>query len=132
MPNREELLAAICVAPDDDGPRLAYAAWGEEHDPARSAMIRRQCEAPSEQVADALERRWLAPLGLARGEGAMRRGFLEEIDLGDLICKGLATAPCAATIERIELTGTTISDRGVEALLDARAHLPSLQTLALI
>jgi uncharacterized protein (TIGR02996 family) len=40
-----DLLAAICAAPDDDGPRLVYADWLIEHDQAaRGELIAVQCE----------------------------------------------------------------------------------------
>ena len=41
-PSRTELLAAVCAAPDDDAPRLAYAAFCDEHEPPRAELIRQQ------------------------------------------------------------------------------------------
>jgi uncharacterized protein (TIGR02996 family) len=44
-PRQKALLAAIAAAPQDDGPRLAYADWAEANgDPARAEFIRVQCE----------------------------------------------------------------------------------------
>jgi uncharacterized protein (TIGR02996 family) len=41
----DDFLQAIRAAPDDDGPRLVYADWLDEHgDPARAEFIRVQCE----------------------------------------------------------------------------------------
>src|SRR5689334_7177371 len=38
-------LEAICASPQDDGPRLIYADWLEEHgDPERAEFIRTQIE----------------------------------------------------------------------------------------
>jgi uncharacterized protein (TIGR02996 family) len=45
MTNDQALLRAILANPDDDGLRLVYADWLEEHgDPARAEFIRVQCE----------------------------------------------------------------------------------------
>jgi uncharacterized protein (TIGR02996 family) len=41
-PSRAELLAAVCAAPDDDAPRLAYAAFCDAHEPPRAELIRQQ------------------------------------------------------------------------------------------
>src|SRR4051794_1062884 len=61
------LLQAILDAPDDDGPRLVYTDWLEEHatadaDRVRAAFLRLQCEADRTERdtprAVALDRRW--------------------------------------------------------------------------
>jgi uncharacterized protein (TIGR02996 family) len=45
MTDEEALLRAVCEEPDDDGPRLVYADWLEEHgNAARAEFIRLQCE----------------------------------------------------------------------------------------
>jgi uncharacterized protein (TIGR02996 family) len=91
------LIRAIADSPDDDGPRLVYADWLEEHgDPERAAFIRVQCRlAEREQFADvpyndrdwkrssrlreANRDRWVAELpalpGVFYGFGAFGRGF---------------------------------------------------------
>src|SRR4051812_25019677 len=46
-------LAAIRAHPDDDGPRLAYADWLDEHgDADRAEFIRVQCRRHAQTVAD--------------------------------------------------------------------------------
>src|SRR5262245_8775489 len=41
----EAFIAEIAERPDDDGPRLVFADWLEDHgDPARAEFIRVQCE----------------------------------------------------------------------------------------
>ncbi|MDY3561703.1 TIGR02996 domain-containing protein [Gemmata sp. JC673] len=45
LSDRDALLAAIRVHPDEDTPRLAYADWLDEHgDAAQAEFIRAQCE----------------------------------------------------------------------------------------
>ncbi len=45
MSDKEALLAAIGLHPDEDTPRLAYADWLDEHgDASRARFIRAQCE----------------------------------------------------------------------------------------
>lgn len=45
MTDADALLAAVLAEPDDDGPRLVYADWLEEHDePKRAEFIRVQLE----------------------------------------------------------------------------------------
>jgi uncharacterized protein (TIGR02996 family) len=45
MSDRDALLAAVFIRPDDDAPRLVYADWLDEHaEPAQAAFIRAQVE----------------------------------------------------------------------------------------
>ena len=44
MPERDALLRTIRERPDDDGPRLVYADWLEEHGDPRGEFIRIQCQ----------------------------------------------------------------------------------------
>src|SRR5262245_41398238 len=44
MPERDAFLRTIRERPDDDGPRLVYADWLEEHGDPRGEFIRIQCE----------------------------------------------------------------------------------------
>jgi uncharacterized protein (TIGR02996 family) len=45
MPSRDDFLKSICDHPEDDGPRLVYADWLDEHgEPGRAELIRVQCE----------------------------------------------------------------------------------------
>src|SRR2546421_12922671 len=95
----DELLAAVMAAPDDDAPRLAFAAWltrklGKKD--ARAGLIRVQCELArlgdgdprraklAKEEAALLarcERAWGA-LGFPWGYKAQfRRGFVDELEL---------------------------------------------------
>jgi uncharacterized protein (TIGR02996 family) len=92
----DAFLEDIRAHPDDDGPRLVYADWLEDHgDPARAEFIRLQCElaklAEGDKARRPLERRerqllagpgkaWRAPLrkvGLYAPNSDFRRGFLD-------------------------------------------------------
>ena len=96
--SNEAFLSAIRQAPEDDGLRLVYADWLEEHgdesDRARAEFIRAQVDlerlpmdAPGrselEDRADdllaAFEERWLTPLPAHLVEWTWRRGFLDEV-----------------------------------------------------
>jgi uncharacterized protein (TIGR02996 family) len=92
---RDALLAAIRETPEDDGPRLVYADWleehGDEHDRARAEFIRVQCElargAPRDRQRELQVREralqkghqaaWLGPLWSPAGETrvAFHRGL---------------------------------------------------------
>jgi uncharacterized protein (TIGR02996 family) len=103
--NPDGILRAICENPDDDGPRLVYADWCEEHgDPDRAEFIRLQCAldagdpfAPGRrprlrrewQLLQRHGERWIRADGLADivdprtlGQSApnsrFRRGFLDR------------------------------------------------------
>jgi uncharacterized protein (TIGR02996 family) len=88
-----DFLEAICADPEDDGPRLVYADWLEEHgQPRRAEFIRLQIQlARGDATPDAhaglrqherhqlraYELEWTAPLhGLVR-RARFRRGFPE-------------------------------------------------------
>jgi uncharacterized protein (TIGR02996 family) len=43
---RRQLLDAVLGAPDDDGPRLVYSDWLQQHDDPRGEFIAIQCELP--------------------------------------------------------------------------------------
>jgi uncharacterized protein (TIGR02996 family) len=54
MSDRDALIAAILVNPDEDTPRLMFADWLDEHgDPARAEFIRLQCALAREFEAEA-------------------------------------------------------------------------------
>ncbi len=98
MTHDEAFLQAIREAPDDDGPRLVYADWLDEHgQPDRAEFIRVQCERARRDEEDprarALHQRagellrahweeWVGPLRAATrplgprfGEGWLTRGY---------------------------------------------------------
>jgi uncharacterized protein (TIGR02996 family) len=93
--DQRALLQAIRETPEEDGPRLVYADWleehGDEHDRARAEFIRVQCElargAPRDRQRELLVREralqqghqaaWLKPLWTPAGESraAFHRGL---------------------------------------------------------
>jgi uncharacterized protein (TIGR02996 family) len=95
MSEHDAFLRAILAEPDEDGARLVFADWLDEHgDPDRADFIRVQCELARlpepEPARDPLENRerallarheaaWLGewPAGIV--EWAFRRGFVEEV-----------------------------------------------------
>lgn len=87
-------LAAVLAAPDDDAPRLAYAAAIERTDGPRAELIRVQCEiarlAPADvkrialrlrerALLDKHEGKWLKPFKSVAVHGWFRRGFVETL-----------------------------------------------------
>ncbi len=59
MTEDEAFVAAILGAPGDDGPRLVYADWLEEHgEPARAAALRLDCAWRPDPSPAVLECRW--------------------------------------------------------------------------
>jgi uncharacterized protein (TIGR02996 family) len=62
MCERDAFLRTVCEHPDEDGPRLVFADWLDEHgDPGRAELIRVQCElarlAEGDAARPALEER---------------------------------------------------------------------------
>lgn len=112
--DEREHLARILAAPDDDGPRLAYAAWLERSGDPRGAFIRAQCVlaatdggGPDErrtllQIHTTYERAWTdefcalvgAPAGTNYFPGRFSRGFIESLIVPADI---LAAAACASS-----------------------------------
>ena len=97
MGREDSLLRAVIDAPDDDGPRLAFADWRESRgdadraefirvqlrlarmrrdDPDRPAPARRQGELIREHG-----RRWAEALGPGVEEWVYRRGFVERVQM---------------------------------------------------
>jgi uncharacterized protein (TIGR02996 family) len=52
------LLKAVCDAPDDDAPRLAYADWCDKRGDPRGEFIRLQIEAARPNISPESKRRW--------------------------------------------------------------------------
>lgn len=130
MPSRAEFLSAICAAPDDDAPRLAFAAWIEARDPGWAAIIRRQCAAAGGPAAAEDDAHVLAALGLAPGEGVIRRGLLEGVEIGvsraSRLLAGLAEQPLRRIDLRVDLGG---NDEELSALVPELAALTTLREL---
>src|SRR5579884_2396327 len=88
-------LADIAAHIDDDGPRLVYADWLDDHgDPDRAGFIRLQCRlaalTPSDRDRFALEldqedllarhaKKWLRPLAKIGTRVEFERGFPHRI-----------------------------------------------------
>src|SRR5262245_52930609 len=100
MAQEDAFLEAIIRDPDDDGLRLIYADWLEEHDDPRGEFIRVQCALArlpdddprrrelvvrEQELRDAHWQRWLGPLAKLPGHYAWiwqyRRGLLEHVTL---------------------------------------------------
>jgi uncharacterized protein (TIGR02996 family) len=104
MNHRDHLLEAVRQAPDDDGLRLVFADWFEDHgDAERGEFIRLQCRLAAlpyltnewhrlrdreKQLLDAHRARWLAAFPALRDRGVkdeerwqFRRGFVESVTL---------------------------------------------------
>jgi uncharacterized protein (TIGR02996 family) len=94
MMQLERLLDDVLEHPQDDGPRLLYADWLDEHCPARAEFIRVQCRLARLPVNHVcvfeLERRerellaeyeveWVEDLRGMVDWWTFRRGFVEEI-----------------------------------------------------
>src|SRR5882724_10861757 len=89
----DELLDAICAAPEHDEPRLAYAAWLEERGDPRGELIRASCtpggEARSHELLAEHGERWTwhrpSVLGALAHEMShpprYERGFIAELYL---------------------------------------------------
>jgi uncharacterized protein (TIGR02996 family) len=95
----QDFLQAVLDHPDDDGPRLVFADWLDDHGrPERAEFIRLQCEA--ERLAgddprcarllaraDRLlaekgaEQGWAGPLARLAARLEYRRGFVEAVEL---------------------------------------------------
>lgn len=131
-----ELLAAVIAAPDDDAPRLAYAAWLRAQGDARGELlgefIDAQCrlarQRPNPQrrhelaerereLGKSLRKELAAEVKKAADHWEIRRGFIDEIraDAGKLLA---GWQPLFAThpIRRLTLRGVTVDQ--VRALVD--------------
>jgi uncharacterized protein (TIGR02996 family) len=91
-PPRDDLLGDVLANPDDDAPRQVLAdALIAKGDP-RGEMIRLQLEnAPSIELIAAHEAAWLAPISRYLASCVWRRGFLDEIRLGEPAWRAGAT-----------------------------------------
>jgi uncharacterized protein (TIGR02996 family) len=97
MRDNPEFIAAIMANPDDDGLRLIYADWLDEHDqPERAELIRVECEAErtdrdspnylkllrrADQLEKAHAEDWFGPLSDEDFFVITRRGFVDRIAL---------------------------------------------------
>lgn len=136
----KELLAAVLADPDNDEPRLAYAAWLEQQGNPRGEFIRVQCELqplraerklPPKQrsLKTRLAKReqallkqhfaeWTAPLAALSVNpetATFRRGFLAELRLEDVDVNddSLAVLRHVPELELLNLQGSAVTDAGM-------------------
>jgi uncharacterized protein (TIGR02996 family) len=96
MTPEEAFLQAVRENPDDDGPRLMFADWLEEHGDIRGEFIHVQIELSRDDLPESrraalqarertlLEehrRRWEQPLAGLVASCVFRRGFIDEVSL---------------------------------------------------
>lgn len=126
------LLARVIATPDDDGPRLAYAAWLTAQGDARGELIDVQVRLASERpdpqrrrelgereraLSTTLRKAFAAEVRKAADHWEVRRGFIDELrgNAGKLLAGWqplLATHP----IRRLALSGVTVEH--ARALVD--------------
>lgn len=97
MTIEQAFLKDIVEHPDDDGPRLVYADWCDDHgDPDRAAFVRAQCrlhamgrfdperydlEAAELDLLAKHEKKWKKPLAKITARCELARGFIEKVAL---------------------------------------------------
>jgi len=94
----QRLLAAVCATPDDDAPRLAYAAWCDRRGDPRGEFIRVQVELAkfgrntdsnewqsldrkSWRLLDVSKNAWLAPIVDIASDPEFHRGFITQVTM---------------------------------------------------
>lgn len=117
------LLAAIAADPDDDGPRIVYADWLQDHGDPRGELIAVQCALSRGRATDLVERErsllerhedeWLARAGLRPGEGRFQRGFIERVDAS--AARVAEAVDQLVELPSLRLLRTTVDDGGSEA-----------------
>lgn len=138
MTTERDLLEAVAANPLDDGPRLVFADWAEEHgDPERAEFIRLQIRLAgmdeydpdfkrlSQRESELLrgnDFRWKIQ-GLSKGRQEFHRGFVNFV--------WTSAEWLAVDVEIIDRTPTVTSLRvsGVDHRLDEVARLPFLKRL---
>ena len=156
----DPFLMTILDHPDDDGPRLVYADWLEEHgDCDRAELIRLQClggdDGRAARIVSARGRDWAGLASRLAYSYSFRRGFVEEITIDartwithgeELVSRSpirllrvigarnaldlFFQSPFLASIRALHLTGCHIGDDGA-ALLAGCEHLTELHVLRL-
>jgi uncharacterized protein (TIGR02996 family) len=146
MNQDEAFLHDICEHPDDDGPRLVYADWLDEHgDSPRAAFIRAQCalarmdpDDPRRPELLQRERDWLNDAGARRPKlpklagvtwgGSYRRGFVASATVRNLqtFRKHAAALFATTPVEDVTFHGLTPSTARTLAALPALARVRGL------
>jgi uncharacterized protein (TIGR02996 family) len=145
MNQDEAFLHDICEHPDDDGPRLVYADWLDEHgDSPRAAFIRAQCTLARMDFDDPrrpdllqCERDWLNDARARRQKlpklagvtwGTYRRGFVASAVVRNVqtFRKHAAALFAATPVEDVTFQRLTPSTARTLAALPALARLRGL------
>ncbi len=122
--NGAELLAAVLAAPDDDAPRLAYAAWLSAQGDPRGEFIAAQCrlarQRPNPQrrhelaerereLGQSLRKAFAAEVKKTADHWEIRRGFIDEIRTdADKLLAGWQPLFASQPIRRLTLRGVTV------------------------
>jgi uncharacterized protein (TIGR02996 family) len=144
MSPADGLLRDVIEHPDEDGPRLIFADWLEEHgDPARAEFIRLQCELAraDEERAEVLwakagellkehRERWVAPLKLPANVVGFHRGFPHwlKLSLADLLPRADELF-AAAPLRGLSLADAEEENSGEVHALAECPHLARLEWL---
>jgi uncharacterized protein (TIGR02996 family) len=143
MTEAEAFLRATAEA-EDDGPRLMYADWLDEHgDPDRADFIRTQCwiertprAAPRwrelrSHEAELLRRHasaWLGPWDSPSNEAIFRCGFIDEFRIGGNFAIGLHT-PTLSPYHDLTRSFAFYGNAHAERLIPRLGALPRLRRL---
>ena len=139
-PREQKFIDDVLENPDNDRPRLKYAAWLDKQGDPRGEFIRLQCawsqmdtgailkgkprtearklHKRAEKLLDENFAAWTAPLqviAVRRDQVTFRRGFLWKLDLQDVDHNDETLAALANTpeLERLDLCGTGVTDDGI-------------------
>jgi hypothetical protein len=124
------LSAAICAAPEDDGPRLRLAStWCAAREP-RGEFVLAQImgdEARAQKLLAARGHEWTDGLPVAREGRVYRRGFLAEarVECAPVVLRPVMTSPAWNLLEALHLRTYADTEREFLAL----APLGSLRRL---
>jgi uncharacterized protein (TIGR02996 family) len=148
MTHDDAFLQAIIENPEDDGPRLVYADWLEDHGESdRADFIRLQCELarlpggdPRRKGLEARERallkghelEWLGPLRGRADKWQFRRGFVESVKLGaEEFVDHAEAILAAAPVRHAEFRQGWYDSATVLARLGTCPHLTRLKSIRL-
>jgi uncharacterized protein (TIGR02996 family) len=143
MGERQAFFDAITAAPDDDGPRLVFADWLDEHgERERAEFIRVQCELArlpdddkrakdlrqrSQELQAEHEADWLGEWSGRLVRWTFRRGFLDEVVVtpGPFLAHGgeLFRDHAARGVAFVGADGTPVAEDVVPELAGS-PHLP--------
>src|SRR5438067_2114547 len=118
MSDHAAFLKAIIDHADQDGPRLAYADWLEEHGDPRGEFIRTQIETAPDGApySELIHAAGAAALARSRTLRRLTELGLEGNAIGDGGLASLAGSPTLARLEWLDLTNNEVGLAGDEAL----------------